>query len=124
MSHKIHHRIVWFTIGGIALALGVVGLLLPLLPTTPFVLVAAYSFARSSERCHRWLVHHRIFGPLIRNWQEYGAISRSAKITSAIFISAVFLLSLIMGVAKIVIVIQFFILAAILIFIWSRPLPP
>ena len=64
----------WFALGFLALGLGALGVVLPLLPTTPFVLLAAFAFARSSERWHAWLLNHRIFGPIITDWREHGAI--------------------------------------------------
>jgi len=59
--------------------LGAIGIVLPLLPTTPFILLAAFCFARSSKRCHGWLVNHKVFGPIITNWTEYGAIGEALK---------------------------------------------
>jgi uncharacterized membrane protein YbaN (DUF454 family) len=72
-------RALWLTVGCVAVALGAIGVVLPLLPTTPFLIVAAWCFARSSRRLHRWLLANRHFGPLIRNWQENGAIDRRSK---------------------------------------------
>jgi uncharacterized membrane protein YbaN (DUF454 family) len=72
-------RFSWLALGLFCVTCGLVGVVLPLLPTTPFLLVAAYAFARSSPRLHHWLASHSHFGPLIRNWQQYGAISRRAK---------------------------------------------
>jgi len=69
-------RVIWLIIGMLALALGGLGVVLPLLPTTPFILAAAFAFANSSDRLHQWLVDHNIFGPLIVNWQLYGASCR------------------------------------------------
>jgi uncharacterized membrane protein YbaN (DUF454 family) len=60
--------------------LAALGVVLPLLPTTPFLLLAAGCFARSSARFYRALLGNRIFGPLIRDWREHGAIPRRAKI--------------------------------------------
>ncbi|MBN1479693.1 YbaN family protein [candidate division KSB1 bacterium] len=66
--------------GCLALGLGVLGIFLPLLPTTVFLLIAAACFARSSERLYQWLLNHRWFGPIIRNWREHKAISLRGKI--------------------------------------------
>jgi len=67
------------TAGTLALVLGVIGIFVPLLPTTPFVLLAAACYARSCERCHRWLVTHRWFGNFIRNWHEHHGVTRRQK---------------------------------------------
>ncbi|MFM7443016.1 MAG: YbaN family protein [Tabrizicola sp.] len=72
-------RTLWLILGLTFLALGLVGAVLPVLPTTPFLLVAAAAFAKSSPRLHGWLLNHAIFGPPIRNWEENGAISAKAK---------------------------------------------
>ena len=65
--------------GFLFLGLGVVGVFLPLLPATPFVLVAAACFARSSEKWHRWILANKTFGPMIRNWEQNRCISRRVK---------------------------------------------
>jgi uncharacterized membrane protein YbaN (DUF454 family) len=66
-------------LGFVFLGLGIIGIVLPLLPTTPFVLLSAACFARSSERWHRWLMANETFGPMIRNWEERRCISRRVK---------------------------------------------
>jgi uncharacterized membrane protein YbaN (DUF454 family) len=63
-------------------ALGIVGAFLPLLPTTPFLLVAVWCFSRSSPRLEQWLLTHRTLGPPLTNWRREGAISGRAKITA------------------------------------------
>jgi len=77
------------TAGFLFLGLGAVGVVVPGLPTTPLVLVAAACFARSSPRLHRWLLANRVFGPLIRNWQEHRSISPRARRTAISMIVAV-----------------------------------
>jgi len=66
-------------LGFMFLGLGFIGVFLPLLPTTPFILVAAGCFAKSSERWHRWLMNNRTFGPMIKNWQEYECVSCNSR---------------------------------------------
>ena len=72
-------QLAWRLLGLAALALGFIGLFVPLLPTVPFVLLAAFAFARSNPAWERWLVEHPRFGPAIRAWRENGSISRSGK---------------------------------------------
>jgi uncharacterized membrane protein YbaN (DUF454 family) len=67
-------------VGMLALALGIAGLFLPLVPTTPFLLLASACFMRGSERMHRWLLGNRVFGKAIRDYEEKRAVPRRAKI--------------------------------------------
>jgi uncharacterized membrane protein YbaN (DUF454 family) len=60
----------WTLLGGLSLLLGGIGIFLPLLPTTPFVLLAAACFARSSPRLHQWLLQHRLFGSMLQEWEQ------------------------------------------------------
>ena len=68
--------------GAICVVLGLIGIFLPLLPTTPFMLLAAACFARSSRRFHQWLLANRTFGPLIREWERHRSIPRRTKLTA------------------------------------------
>lgn len=117
-------RVTWLIIGVVALAVGSLGIVLPLVPTTPLVLLAAFAFANSSERLHTWLVEHNIFGPLIDNWRRYGAISRRAKALSVLSLLALVVISLLLDVPAWIIALQIIVLAVCAIFIVSRPLPP
>ncbi|MBS3896214.1 YbaN family protein [Silanimonas sp.] len=72
-------RGLWIALAYAALGLALLGVLLPGLPTTPFVLVAAWAAARGSRHLHDWLLAHRLFGPMIFDWQTRGAVSRPAK---------------------------------------------
>lgn len=72
-------RGVFLVLGLGFVALGFIGAFLPVLPTTPFLILAAACFARSSERLEGWLLNHRHFGPLLRDWRARGAIPRKAK---------------------------------------------
>jgi len=67
-------------LGIISLGIGIIGAFLPLLPTTPFVLLSAYLFAKSSTKMHNWIMNHKIFGQLIRDFNEDKAIPLHAKI--------------------------------------------
>jgi uncharacterized membrane protein YbaN (DUF454 family) len=117
-------RLTWLVVGFVALGLGALGIALPLLPTTPFVLVAAFAFAQSSEKLHQWLLDHNVFGPLIDNWQRHGAISRRAKVLSVVSMAAVLAVSVAMAVPPVVVWVQVVVLGAAALFILTRPLPP
>ncbi|NWF39849.1 DUF454 domain-containing protein [Mariprofundus sp. NF] len=71
--------VIYKTLGFLFLGLGFIGIFLPLLPTTPFILLAAGCFAKSSERWHRWLLANRTFGPIINNWQQHQCITCSSR---------------------------------------------
>jgi hypothetical protein len=68
------------SVGVLSVGLGLLGVFIPLLPTTPFLLLAASCFMRSSQRLYDWLLHHRWFGVHIRNYREHRAISLRAKV--------------------------------------------
>ncbi len=72
-------RILLIIAGVLSLVLGVIGAFVPLLPTVPLILLAAYCFGRSSERLHQWLIHHRYFGPILDNFQAGKGIPKRVK---------------------------------------------
>ena len=117
-------RLAWLVVGLVSLALGALGVALPLLPTTPFILVAAIAFARSSDRLHDWLVNHNVFGALIENWRRHGAISRRAKTVGVASMVALPIISLAMSAPAPMIVLQIVVLGAAALFVLSRPTPP
>lgn len=85
----VRHLLLFF--GWLFLLVGIVGIFVPLLPTTPFLLLAAYCFARSSKRLHDWLLEHPQLGPPLRDWERAHVIRRGPKMlaTAMIFVSAV-----------------------------------
>lgn len=70
--------------GWLMVALGVIGLFLPVMPTTVFMIAAAWFFSRSSQRFEAWLLNHRLFGPPVRQWRERGAIPPFAKLFATV----------------------------------------
>lgn len=72
-------RWIWLLCGVLSLVTGVVGIVLPLLPTTPFVLLAAFCFSRGSARCEQWLLTHPRFGPMVQDWRAHRALPLRAK---------------------------------------------
>ena len=75
-------RALFFVAGVASLALAVAGVVLPVLPTTPLVLLAAACFARSYRPFHEWLIAHRLFGPMVREWHEHRSIPVRVKLTA------------------------------------------
>jgi uncharacterized membrane protein YbaN (DUF454 family) len=114
-------RGLWLALGGVFLGLGLLGVVLPVLPTTPFLLLAAGCFARSSPRLHGWLLAHPVFGPPIRNWEENGAISRPAKRLAVGSMAAVFAVSLVLGLSWKVLLAQGVLIAVGCWFVLTRP---
>ena len=83
-------RGLFVALGILALALGVIGIFLPVLPTTPFVLLAAACFARGSQRFHRWLLDQPTFGPIVREWEQYRSIPYRTKLTAVVLMTLTF----------------------------------
>ena len=117
-------RALYLALAYLCLGLGFIGIFVPGLPTTPFVLVAAWAAARGSARLHRWLHDHHLFGPMVRDWQAHGAVSRRAKWVSTLTMlacSAIFFLTsprwwmAALGTA---------IMACVSVWLWLRPEPP
>ncbi len=72
-------RGVYLALGWVCVVLGAIGVVLPGWPTTVWILVAAFFFARSSPRFYGWIMHHRLFGPLLRDWRDGRGLSARAK---------------------------------------------
>jgi len=117
-------RLIWRGFGLLCVGLALAGVVLPLVPTTPFLLLAAWAFARSSPRLHAWLMAHPHFGPLIRNWREHGSIDRRTKLFALIAMLAALVLSAVLGVRLLIIGIQIFVFLGVGYFILSRPEGP
>lgn len=83
---KSRFRYLWIALGFTSLGLGIIGIPLPVLPTTPFVILAAYFFAKGSPRYHKWLQNHKWFGPMVCEWEDHGAIKPKAKLMATIMI--------------------------------------
>ncbi|APH70047.1 YbaN family protein [Aquibium oceanicum] len=113
-------RYVWLSFGVICVGLGIAGAVLPLLPATPFLLLAAWAFARSSNRFHRWLLGHPTLGPPIVAWKTRGAISRRAKMLAMASLAASLAISILAGVSATILAIQLAALAGVATFILTR----
>ena len=111
--------------GLICVGLGIIGALLPLMPTTVFLILAAGCFARSSPRLEAWLLNHKRFGPTLRAWRANGAIPRKAKIAACAGIALGFALFVVGAHPKLMLeLIVGVVMAACALFIVTRPAPP
>lgn len=117
-------RFAWLAFGIACLVTGIIGIVVPLLPTVPFLLLAAFSFERGSPRMHNWLISHARLGPPIEDWKHHGAISKRSKTLALVGIIGLLVLSVVMGAPVYAIGLQAVILSAVAFFILSRPLPP
>jgi len=84
-------RILYFILGWLFFALGAIGVVLPVLPTTPFMLLALWAFSRSSKRFYNWLYNHKFFGPPLQMWEKHRVIPFAAKVMSISFMSISFI---------------------------------
>ncbi len=118
------HRMIYLILGWIAVALGAIGVLLPVLPTTPFILLAAFLFGKGSPRARAWLIEHAHFGPLIQDWERSGAIAPKYKAIACGMMGVTFAASWYFGVKPFVLVIQAVSLGGAAWFVLSRPNGP
>jgi uncharacterized membrane protein YbaN (DUF454 family) len=117
-------RWAWLGAGWLCLALALIGIALPLVPTTPFLLLAAFAFARGSRDLHVWLINHPRFGPPIEQWRLHRAISRRAKWAGTLSLVVVVVISRLLDFDPRLILAQIAVLAAVSVLLWSRPDPP
>lgn len=87
-------KVLYSILGSISLALGVIGIFLPVLPTTPFLLLSAALYFKGSERLYKWLMGHSRFGPYITNFRIHRAIPLKAKIASVSLLWITILISI------------------------------
>lgn len=114
-------KTMWLLTGLISLVLGLLGVVLPLLPTTPFLLLSAIAFANSSPKMHQWLMNHHRWGPIIKNWHDGGRIDRKSKVVAIGFMLMMPILSLALKAPMWAIGIQTTILLMVATYILTRP---
>ncbi|WP_169805521.1 YbaN family protein [Methanobrevibacter filiformis] len=87
-------RSLFLTVGSVSLSLGVIGIVIPVLPTTPFILISAFCFANSSKRAEKWLLSNKYFRIYIENYRNKTGIPKSLKIQSISFLWIMLILSM------------------------------
>jgi len=103
--------------------IGAIGVVVPGLPTTPFLLLAVWAASRGSERLHRWLYSHRHFGPLLRLWQEQGAVPRRAKWVAVLLMLLSWLVLVRYSDGVAVPLVVGIVLSTVAVFLCTRPSP-
>ena len=88
-------RVVFLALGTLFVALGIAGIFLPVLPTTPFMLLAATCYARASTRFYNWLLNNRMFGPTILEWRRYRSIPYRVKWTAIVLMGVTLSISIV-----------------------------
>jgi hypothetical protein len=88
MDMRSLKKYLYIVVGSIALTLGVIGIFIPVLPTTPFLLLASYCYLRGSNRMYHWLMNHKILGAYIYSYMTYKAVPKKTKISAIIFLWA------------------------------------
>ena len=126
---RTRFRWAWWLLAYASLGLGIIGIFVPGLPTTVFILIAAYAASRGSDRLHAWLLVHARFGPMIRDWQAHRAVSRRAKwaatwtmLGCAVILLAIMLLS--GGHRAWMVALPIACMAIVATWLWLRPEPP
>ena len=110
-------------LAALALCLGILGVFIPGLPTTVFILIAGWAAMRSSPRMHTWLWNHRLFGPMLQNWQAGGFVSRRAKRSAAAMMAVCAAVLWITPTPLWVRVLSCTCMAVVLVWLWQRPEP-
>lgn len=124
MSEPIRFRWAWLALAYVSLALGIIGIFVPVMPTSPFVIVAAFAAARGSKRMHFRLLRDKRFGHMIRNWYRHGAVGRSAKWMATIAMSCSAAGMLWLSPDPLLPLVVIGIMLVVDVWLWMRPEPP
>ncbi|MDH5858760.1 YbaN family protein [Lampropedia aestuarii] len=117
-------RVCLYILAICSLGMGIVGVFVPGLPTTVFVLIAAWAAARSSPKLHNWLLQHTLFGPILRNWEAGGFVSAKAKRAAILTMLISVLVMLLAGVPHWALLLASGCMACVAVYLWRRPEPP
>jgi uncharacterized membrane protein YbaN (DUF454 family) len=114
-------RWLFLALAVLSLALGVIGIFLPVLPTVPFILLSAWAAARSSPRLLAWLENHTAFGPMLSEWRRGGVVRRRAKWTATAVMSASAALMFLLVPSRWIALLAIGCMACVLVWLWRRP---
>lgn len=116
-------RHLWAALAWISLILGIIGALLPVMPTVPFILLSAFAAARGSDRLRRWLLAHPKFGQAILDWEQHGTVTRRVKWISTLMMTASTVGMFFTAPKLWIPVVAGSIMAATAVWLWRRPEP-
>jgi uncharacterized membrane protein YbaN (DUF454 family) len=122
MEEQISRRF-HLVLGYLSVALGTLGLVLPLLPTTPFILLATWCFARSNPALADWLYSHPRFGTLLSDWRDQGAISRKSKVYALVAIGLSYASTVWFTDSRILSIVLALMLGGVALYLVTRPSP-
>lgn len=117
-------RALWVAVGLLSLLLGAIGVVLPLLPTTPFVLLAAFAFSKGSPRLRQWLLDSATFGPIIADWEQHGAIAPRYKWIACVVMGITFAISVALRLPPLALGAQAAFMLAAASYVLTRPSGP
>ena len=114
-------KFIYFTLGCLCIVMAWIGVITPGIPYSPFVVAAAFCFARSSERAHRWIMNHKIFGPFLTNWSEKRVFPQKMKYLMIAMMSLSLVLMTVSGVKPIGIVSTGIFMLLVAVWAWRYP---
>ena len=119
--HKAAVRLLWRALALLSLALGLIGAVLPVLPTVPFLILAAWAGSKGWPALEHWLLNHARFGPGIRRWRDHGAVPRRAKWLATIMMSGSAVMLALSPAPWVVKLGVPAVMAAVAVWLWRRP---
>ena len=114
-------KFLYFTLGCLCIVMAYIGVITPGIPYSPFVVAAAFCFARSSERAHRWIMTHRIFGPFLTNWSTKRVFPQKMKYLMIAMMSLSLVLMTVSGVKPIGIISTGIFMLLVAVWAWRYP---
>lgn len=121
LNRYLNSQVAYRALAIVTTGLGMIGVVLPLLPTTPFLIVVVWAASKSSPRLEQWLLEHRQFGPLLKGWRERGAIPLFAKYLAGFMLTSSWLILWLLNMKTGVLIFLAVFFSALMTYIISRP---